>query len=362
MTPAQIHLPENRLLRSAGKGEAMKRLPGVIFSAIILLLGSLFQLLMAALMGFGGAVEQSQIRSGLHPGAPAAAPVPEWLPAFTYGLCAVFVALALWGILTAVGLFRMRRWARYSILVIGGCLALIGLPSMLMMLVMLAVPLPLPASVDASQAHTAQAMTKVVFGVIALIYGVICAVGVSWLVYFNRRKVREAFAHVTGQVVESRRPLLISVVAVLSMIGGPSCLLMAFLPLPAAFLGLILHGWEKAAIYLVYGALLAAAGVGLWRLEEWGRRLAMAMQLIGLAQFVVYIVRPSLLTNYSAEIDRTMNVTQPQMPAQFQNMIYGVSFGFGILLLIAIVAILHHYRGAFGQSIGPSRTESPALP
>ena len=45
---------------------------------------------------------------------------------------------------------------------------------------------------------------------------------------------------------------------------------------------------------------VAAAGVGLWRLEEWGRRLAIAMQAIGLVQYVVYM--SSLMTRYSEEM------------------------------------------------------------
>jgi len=96
-------------------------------------------------------------------------------------------------------------------------------------------------------------------------------------------------------VVENRRPILISVIAVLLMIGGVSCLLMAFLPLPLIFLGVLLHGWEKVAMCLAYGAVLAAAGVGLWQLKEWGRRLALGLQVLGLAQYVVYLVRPSLM-------------------------------------------------------------------
>ena len=340
----------------------MKRLPGVIFSAIILLLVSLLQLLMALAMGIGGAVEQSQIRSGVHPGVAAAPPIPTWMPIFLYGLCVVFAALAVWAILTVVGLFRMRRWARYSILAIGGCLALVGLPAMLVSLLMLAVPLPVPAGGDASQVHNVQAMTKVVFGVVGLFYGMIGAVGVSWLVYFNRKKVRDEFNSAFGQSVPSRCPFLISAIAVLTMIGGPGCLLMAFLPLPGAFLGLTLYGWQRAVVFLVYAVLATAAGVGLWRLEEWGRRLAMAMQLVGLAQFIVFLVRPSLMKDYSVEIDKAMNVPQLPQAAQFQNMLSSAMFGFEILFVFAILATLHHYRGAFRRSIGPSQTESPAFP
>jgi uncharacterized membrane protein (DUF2068 family) len=338
----------------------MKRLPGVIFSAILLILGSLFQLLMAVGMALGAAVEQNLVRSGGHLGAGAVAPMPAWMPLFTYGIGAFFVALAVWGILTAIGLFRVRRWARYSVLVIGGCLTLIGLPSMLITLVLLAVPLPLPSTVDPAQAHTVHAMTRVAFGVVAFIYGLLCAVGISWLAYFNLKKVRELFAGALGQRVESPRPFLISVIAVLCMIGGITALLVAFLPLPLAFLGFILHGWEKAAVYLVYAGLPIGAAVGLWRLKEWGRRLAMVVQVVGLAQYAVYLVRPSLMTNYSAELNRALHLSQPQAPPQFQTMFYIPIFGFGILFLVAIVWILIHYRGAFVRPVVPPQIESPA--
>jgi NADH:ubiquinone oxidoreductase subunit 5 (subunit L)/multisubunit Na+/H+ antiporter MnhA subunit len=154
--------------------------------------------------------------------------------------------------------------------------------------------------------------------------------------------------------------MMISVLAVFIMIGAPMCLIMVFAPFPAAILGLILHGWVKAAVFLVYGALMAAAGVGLWRLEEWARRLALAMQVVGLAQLVLYIIRPSLITDYSAEVNQAMNVPQPQSPAQLQTMMYDVSFGFGALLFVAIVWILIHYRGVFRHPNAPAQIESPA--
>ena len=277
-----------------------------------------------------------------------------------YGTAVLFAALMLWGIFTAVGLFRLWRWARYSVLVIGGGLLLIGLPSMLVMLALMFVPLPLPAGMDAAHIHTAQTMTRVVMGAGGLFYGVICVVGVFWLYYFNRKKVRDVFAGVAGQAEQNRRPFLISLIAVFSLIGGPACLLMAFLPIPGAFLGLILHGWQKAALCLVYAALLTAAGVGLWRLQEWGRWLAIAMQFVGLAQYVVYLARPSLMAGYAAEVNKAMNVNQPQMPAQFQNTMYEISFGFGMLLLIAAVWILIHYRGAFRRPVAPPQIEPTA--
>ena len=340
----------------------MKRLPGVIVSAIFLLLGSMFQLLLAFGMALAGVIVHSQVASGLHPGKGPATPVPAWMPIFMYGMCAFFVALAVWGILTSIGLFRIRRWARYSILVIGGCLALIGLPAMLITLATLAMPMPLPPTADASQAPNMHAMTGVVIGVVAFFYGITAAVGSSWLAYFNLRKVREHFSSAPGQVVESRRPFLISVISVLSLTGAVSCVVIAFLPIPGAFLGMVLYGWQRAVVYLVYGVLLGAAGVGLWQLEEWGRRLSLGMQGVGLLQYAVLIARPSLMTRYSEEMTRAMNLPQPQTIMQFPGTFYGLIFGIGILFLLAIVWILFHYRGAFRPTIAPPQSESPALP
>ncbi|MGA3372785.1 MAG: hypothetical protein ABSC48_13595 [Terracidiphilus sp.] len=336
----------------------MKRPSGVVFSAVLLILGSLFQLLMALGMAFSGAISQTQIRSGGFPGATTNAPMPGWMPAFMYVLCVFFVALAAWGILTAVGLIRLRRWARYSMLVIGGISALFGLVSSLGTLCVMLVPLPVPSGMDASQAETVQAMTKVMFGGMAFFYGFVCALGVFWLVYFNRKRVREAFAGTTGEVVESRRPFLISVLAVLNLIGAVSCLLMAFLPLPGAIFGWILNGWGKAALYLVFAVLAALVGIGLWQLKQWAWRLALAVQALGVVNTAVYLVNPSLILRYSAEIQQSMTPMQPQLPERFQTMMYTASFSFGVLFCIAIVAILIYYRKAFQHPIELSPSES----
>jgi hypothetical protein len=81
-------------------------------------------------------------------------------------------------------------------------------------------------------------MIKVVFVVVALFYALVGALGIWWLVYFNRKKVRDVFAGAGGQIVESRRPFLIALLAVFNLIGAAGCVLMALLPLPLLFLGL----------------------------------------------------------------------------------------------------------------------------
>jgi uncharacterized membrane protein (DUF2068 family) len=338
----------------------MKRPFGLVFSAIILLIGSLFQFLMAGVMALSGAAMPKGTATGGFPGAPPTAPMPAWIPVYMYCLSVFVICLGVWGIVTTIGLFRLRRWARYSILVIGGGLALIGTVSMLVTALLVFVPLPLPASADPSQAQTVQGMIKVIFVVVALFYALVGALGIWWLVYFNRKQVRDIFAGAGGQIAESRRPFLIALLAVLNLIGAAGCLLMALLPLPLLLLGFILHGWQKTAICFAFAALQAAVGIGLWRLREWGRRLALAVMALAAVQCVVYVVRPSLLVRYTAELNQIMVPIQPQtLPPQFQTMMLSASFGFSILFCVAIAAVLIHYGYAFQPPIEQNQTAMP---
>jgi hypothetical protein len=334
----------------------MKRPGGVVFSAILLVLGSLFQLPIALLMAFAGVLLHKQIGSGGLSGAPG--PLPTWMPGYMFALCGFFIALALWGILTSIGLLRLRRWARYSILIIGGALALLGLLSLPVMLVMLFVPMNVASGADASQIQTVQTITKIMFGAIVLMYATIAAVGISWLVYFNKKKVRELFAGGAGSASQGRRPFLISVLAVLNLIGAGGCVLAAFLPLPAVVCGLVLHGWQKAVLYLVIAALQAAMGIGLWRLHEWGRKLALGVLALGVVQAAVYLAYPSLLLRYTAELNQIMAPLPSPFPIGFQTMLYRTSFGLSALFCIAIAAVLIHYRAAFRPPVEPQ----PSLP
>jgi hypothetical protein len=350
----------------------MKRLPGIIISAIVLLLGSLFQLLLGVGMGAVGVAEKIQILNGNHPptvgpAGPAAA-LPAWMPIFMYVLAGFCAVLAAWGIITAIGLFRMYRWARYSVLVIGGCLAFFCLPAMLFSLALLFIPLPMPATVDPSQLNTVHSLTKIIFGVVSAIYGVVGGVGVFWLVYFNLKKVRAAFASVplAGDIdalMQSPRPFLISVIAVMDIIGVVTMAVLAFLPFPATFLIWILQGWHKAVFALLYGALFAAAAYGLWNLKEWGRQLAIALQVVGLMQYITFLVHPYVFANYNAQIQTMMKLPQQMQDPLFYNQkMINFSMVFGMVFLIAILVVLHYYRGKFRAPAEPTHTATPALP
>ena len=104
----------------------MKRPIGLILSAIVLSLAALFLLLMTALMAFAG------LFAGHQPTVPAA---PHFLIYFMLAISVFYAVLAVWAILTVIGILRLRSWARYSILIIGGGLAVLGILTALFTLV-----------------------------------------------------------------------------------------------------------------------------------------------------------------------------------------------------------------------------------
>ncbi|MCU1249087.1 MAG: hypothetical protein JWQ49_2116 [Edaphobacter sp.] len=93
----------------------MKRPIGLLLSAIVLSLAALFFVLMAVFMVFSG------IFADHHP--PIAATTPVTPHFFIYLMLAVavfYATLAVWTTLTVIGILRLRSWARYSTLILGG--------------------------------------------------------------------------------------------------------------------------------------------------------------------------------------------------------------------------------------------------
>lgn len=332
----------------------MKRPAGVVVSAIVLILGSLFDLLIAALMVFAATLAHRQTTSGAV-AASAYGPMAPWMPTFFYGIAAFMVLLTVWGILTAVGVLRLRRWARYSILIIGGGLAFFGFLSAASMLLLVFLPFPMPPSADPSQAHSLQFVMRATLAGTAFFYLAMAAIGVWWLVYFNRKTTRDVFSG--GQPEDAfagPRPFPITLLAIFSAIGAAGCLIMILIPIPAAFFGAIVHGWAKVAIYVAFAIVELAIAIGLWRLREWGRRLALAMMAFGFAQCLFNLFRPSVMLKYSQEISRTMVPVQPQMTPYSTAMI-SFSSALSILVVAAVCAVLIKYRLAFSPPASGAR-------
>jgi hypothetical protein len=155
----------------------MKRPVGLILSASVLSLAAIFQLLMTALMAFASVFATHQ---------PGTAAMPHFVTYFMLAISVLYAALAVWAILTVIGILRLRPWARYSILIIGGGLAVMGVLGTLGTLVS-------RATVKAQQPTADPRVLAIVLMVMVAMGLLIAAVGTWWLIYFNLRSIRDLF-------------------------------------------------------------------------------------------------------------------------------------------------------------------------
>jgi cbb3-type cytochrome oxidase subunit 3 len=207
-------------------------------------------------------------------------------------------------------------------------------------------PLPVTPGMDATQAHSLQTAARVGVAVIAVLFAAMMAIGVWWLVYFNLKSVRAAFAGTTGDLAENRRPLLLSVYAVLLIAGVIALSFPVYMHLPAVLFALILRGWASTAFYVCCAVLNVAVGIGLWRLREWARRLALVVIAFGFVQCCFYLFRPTLIEQFTEETDRAMKLPAAS-PSYLQGPMHIFMFCISLLFTAAIACMLYYYRDRF---------------
>jgi hypothetical protein len=365
------------------------------FTAFSLLVSAAFSLFFIAIAG--------NFPLPAQPGQPA--PDPAMMASMLHGtmivMALVETALAAWAIATLVGLARMKNWARYSVIVIGGGLALIGLFGVVGMIFAqtLLTSGAMPAIPD--PVHF-----RIVMVIGGFFYLAIAGIGIWWLVYFAKRSTREAFAlaatpqtpppigyapppspyaastyevaayiptsnpgaapivaptPIPAQVIPTppTRPLAISIIAWLLIAGAAFCLPFAFLPFPLFFFGTVVSGWPAHLTIICFGVISGLAGIGLLRLEKIALYAACAFYGFGILNSSL-ILLPSVrerMIAYEADLIQKMSMGMPMTPMFDSHkmglmMIPGIFFG--ILFCVALIALLIHYRAAFDRPL-PSR-------
>lgn len=330
----------------------MKRPIGLILSAILLSLAALFLLLLAALMVVTGLYSNRQ---------PALAAGPHFVIYFTLAFSIVYAALAVWAILTVIGILRLRSWARYSILVIGGGLAALGILGVFGILVS---RLMLP-SLQAQQPTVDPHILSFVFLLMAAVELLIAAVGVWWLVYFNLRFVRELFANPLSLMPTvssiggrfSQTPTAIKIIGGVLLFSAVCCLFCAFLPFPAFILGFILPIPATHILYLCFAALVGWMGYGLLRLKESARLATIAFQIfgcinVGLALLPWYQARLRLYTEQITSYIPTIP-GQPHASLSYTTTFMMFPLIFGILIYGLVLWLLHRHRAVFKTPAPP---------
>ena len=262
----------------------MSRPVGVTASAIVAVLGSILALLLAVLSVTALFIETPQPRP------------PNTAQAVVAG-AAMFAALAGIGIWTSIGLFRLRSWARTSILILAGFVAA---GSIFSLLLTMAVPIPPEFSADTGQTFRRM---------MAWVFGIPLAIGIWWLIQFNTRSTKTAFASPIAEAV-SPRPLSITVIAWASILGAVSCLFPILTRAPAFLFGAIFTGWVAGVIYALFAALSLYIGKGLLVLRERARVLAIGWYGLSIVHLSLLRLVPSLRQRM-LELQRGLEQNQP---------------------------------------------------
>jgi hypothetical protein len=151
----------------------------------------------------------------------------------------------------------------------------------------------------------------------------LCAIGVWWLVFFNRQQVMNQFAPnqagpssesasadyalhnalpQPGQSIASPRPLSITIIACF-MLMGSSCVVFAFWA-PAVFFTKVLIGLSSSLVYLAYGIASVVIGIGLLRLKSAARVGAIIFYVFACLNTMIFYFAPGAHDRMSSLLAR----------------------------------------------------------
>lgn len=270
----------------------------------------------------------------------------------TFGLATqgFMICLSLFGVATGIGLLYLRKWARISILIWGGFCAffgVIGIPFALLM----------PFSQTPNAPNLPAEGMQLFRGILLIIYGVPLAIGIWWLILFNRKSVKAQFAGqgVSAELGLPQKPACPLPIAVLAWIYVASVLNLLFLPLlpfhvPLMVFGYVLPGSAGKIVLIITSLAFGIAGIGLLKLKSWSYSLTIGLQIFWLASGIVSALTP----NYRAVMDSYMKEVQasfhlPETGASPFNFAqhYGWMMAGGLVIAGAILGLLVYYRPRF---------------
>lgn len=214
----------------------MKRSGGVTASAVIAIIGSVLSILA------GGLAIVAAVMMRFTPNLPT----PEGQPALPIAPAAMllvesilFIGLGALGIASAVGLLRLKNWARICFIVFGGLLCFVSVMGAIGFFVaMLVMPQTIPPEQNVSPG-----LIKGVLAVVLIFELMLAALGVWWLVFFNRRNVKAQFLEKAEAATPRRGPLSITIIAWLLVVGGLSLPFQLLFSYPTIMFGFVLRGW-----------------------------------------------------------------------------------------------------------------------
>ncbi len=313
----------------------------VILSAILAILGSLFSMLCLGL-GLMGLY--------LTPAGRDVPAVPQFARAAATIMFVIMFVVAIVGVSTGIGLFKLKNWARISALIWAGITVLFCTLGVIGILF-----LPFPA-----MPTTQNVNVSAVKGLLVFSYGLPILVGVWWLVLFNQEKTKALFRGTSvlspsAVPVTPRCPLPVAIIAgfMLFSVVGMFMLPLMHLPVSVIFFGQRLRGELGAFLFATTTVLYLAAALGLLKLKRWSYPLAIGLQVFWMISGVVTFLRPNYMQNMQ-EIFSEMHL--PEVSADVIQMINNRFFAFASLLPgLLLLGILLYYRKRFLQAVAAAK-------
>jgi hypothetical protein len=316
--------------------ESRQRPAGITAAAAVAVLGSIGTFLFAGLMGLNALVITASPAAAGLPNQPA--PPPIVLLAI---IAVAYSGFGVWGIASAVGLLRMKNWARQCFMIFGGLLAF---ASVLMTAGSIVAGVAAPAAAQLPS-NVPRGLITGVFMAMALVGLIGFGIAIWWLIYFNRPAIKAAFM---GEAVASephQLPLTVTIVAWLLITWGVIGAVEMFTPYPLLVFGIVLRGLPASLALALFAAVGLTAGIGMLQKRVDAHSLAIGYFGFSVLNVLSYLVVPGSLARMEEVYRETQGSQAP--PAAFTNSIMLFALFVGFVGCSAILLLLIKSRRPF---------------
>ena len=229
------------------------------------------------------------------------------LGGFMLATSLVYILPGIWGVVSGIGLLRLKNWARISTIVFSVLAGLGGAGLFALTLLLLRLPIPQGSDADPTAATRGLVILR---AVMAMLSAALLGASIWFGVLLTRPKVVTQFTGIEGDAPEGRRPLSITIIGVLMLIGAPMMCLSLLIRAPSAFLLTILTGRAALVFSLVIAGTLAYCGWGLLRLKPAARAVAIAYFVFAILNSGVFFLAPGRDTRLTALLHRQQGMMQ----------------------------------------------------
>jgi len=348
-------------------------LPAVTAAGVVAILFSAFGVLCALLVEISMVVMPRLQTSA---GAPA---VPPDARAAVQAIWIFLLGIAVFGFFVGVGVLRRRNWARITMLIWAGIMAVLSAVSIpFIWVVFNSLPATLPNGAEAAPIVGFMKLFMFFF------YGIPLAVGIWWLVLFTRPRVAAAFAAPVASAAYTPAvdgsgfplveppvraslapkavcPLPLMIFAGFLIFSAVFMLLVGFFPMtgsvPFFFFGQFVSGFSAKVFLALLGVAFGISAIGIFKLKAWALHAILVLQCVLFINGILSVLNPRFL-NAMQEAMQRANAENPAFPGG-NPFLTGSFFHsiliFGLCFSAAIIALLLFYRSRFLEAASAAR-------